>query len=87
MTVKEKINEFAENLSADSVSRGDKWEGHDVYIPVYNKPSFVGLPLIIFVDGEDVRLSTPDEALEYLSATAPQEREIDDLAQLYDIKE
>lgn len=60
------IQQLIEQLSADGVKRGKDWEGYQVYVPVYDKPAYVGLPLVILVSDDETRLSTPEEALEYL---------------------
>ena len=64
--MEEKILEFIEDLQADSYKEGISWKGFKVYIPEYKNNPAIGLPYVILVKGEEVRLSTPEESLEYL---------------------
>lgn len=65
----EKIKAFAKEQGYDDVLYLDKWRGYDAYEPVFNgdEVSIVGLPLIILVKGDVVRMSTADEAFEQLN--------------------
>ena len=64
---KKLLNEAMEALGADSCKRGKNWNGYEVYIPVYvNGGYVVGLPLVVLVKDGDVRISTEEEAYEYL---------------------
>lgn len=60
------LEQLIEQLSADGVKRGKDWKDYHVYVPVYKESSFVGLPLVILVSPSETRLSTLEEALEYL---------------------
>lgn len=64
--MKSKIQELMKALHADGIKRGVSWKGYKVYKPTYNKEVFLGLPYVIFEKGEEIRLSTPEESLEYL---------------------
>lgn len=64
--VKERVEEATAALSAKKYRSGAKWNGYDVYIPEYDQFSYVGLPFIVLVRGDEVRISTEDEAFEYL---------------------
>lgn len=65
----EKIKTFAKEQGYDNAVYLGKWRGYDVYEPVFNgdEVSIVGLPLIILVKGDVVRMSTVDEAFEQLN--------------------
>ena len=56
-------------LGANTYRIGKEWKNMRVYIPVYSKKSFVGLPVVIFDDGKELRLSTAEEALDYINNT------------------
>lgn len=78
------ILRVVKKLGASSYKEGKEWNGHKVYVPVYSKMSYVGLPLVIFDDDGELRLSTPEEALDYINATTifdeegdPEEETID----------
>lgn len=65
----ELIEDFMEELIADDYKKGPNWKGYEVYEPIHFKPITIGYPLVVFVKGEDVRLSTPEESLAYLNYT------------------
>lgn len=62
-----KIKQLLNQLSADKAEKGKEWKGYEVYVPVYSQPALVGLPLVILVKGNEQRISTPEESLEYLA--------------------
>lgn len=65
----EEIKAFAKKQGYDNVLYLEKWKGFDVYEPVFDgdEPSFVGVPLVILVKGDTVRMSTVEEAFEQLN--------------------
>ena len=66
--LKDEIDDIMETeLLADSYKRGVDWKGYQVYIPVYNKFITIGLPFVVMVKDGTVRISTGDEATEYLN--------------------
>lgn len=74
---REKVLNFARKQGYDKVEYSGKWRGYDVYTPEVDygtekEPAIIGLPLIILVKGNEIRLSTPDEAFAYLD-TLPDE--------------
>ena len=64
--MKEKIQEIVKGLQADGVKLGKPFNGYTVYVPYYNKPVIIGYPYVILVKGSEVRLSSPEESLDYL---------------------
>lgn len=62
----ETIREVLEELGTDKAYRDIDYKGYEVYNPVYPTGACVGLPLVIFKKGHEVRISTPSEALAYL---------------------
>lgn len=54
-----------------SIERRPDWRGYEVYEPVYEEkngyPPAIGLPYVILVKGEAIRMSTTNEALEWLA--------------------
>ena len=69
MTETDKILEVVKQMGAETYKQGKEWNGNKVYVPVYARTSYVGLPLVIFEDENGLRLSTPDEAIDYVNAT------------------
>lgn len=67
---KEKIIEFAKQQGYIDVLFLCKWNGYDCYEPLFNEDrddvSYIGLPFMIMVKGEIIRLSTSDEALKQI---------------------
>ena len=56
------IEKFAKLQGFDKIEPAGKWRGYNVYKPVYEEEVTVGLPLVILVKGNNIRMSTPDEA-------------------------
>lgn len=69
MTI-ETVKKFAKKQGYDSVKKGKPWNGFEVYEPLFSgkDTAFVGLPLVILVKGEKIRMSTADEALRILDS-------------------
>lgn len=70
---KEKILNFAKEKGYDNVEYAGKWRGYEVYKPgvdygTEKEPAIIGLPLIILVKGNEIKLSTVDEAFAYLDS-------------------
>lgn len=64
---KDKIIEFAKKNGYDDVEPLGKWREFDCYEPIFDgtseeEPAIVGLPLIILVNGDEIRMSTEEEA-------------------------
>lgn len=61
------VLQFAKDNGYCKVKKAGKWRGYQVYIPLYEVDySCIGLPLIILVKGNKIRLSTPEEAFDYM---------------------
>ena len=64
-TVKRRMRE----IGAYTYKLGEEWNGYKVYEPVYKEPVYIGFPLVVLVKDGKVRVSTGDEALDYLAYT------------------
>ena len=53
-------------LGAKAYKEGKPWCGYKVYLPVYEGNPVIGIPYVVLQSEEEVRLCTPDEAMEYL---------------------
>ena len=64
-----KILDFAINNGYSAISYLGKWRDYEIYEPIIkpNEESFVGLPLTIMVKGAEIRMSTPNEAMEQIN--------------------
>jgi len=65
------IIKFAKQQGYDKISYIGKWKGCEVYEPMfdYDGVSFVGLPLIILVKKNEIRMATPKESLQQINDT------------------
>jgi hypothetical protein len=66
-----KVIEFARKHGYDTAQKLDPWNGFEVYEPIIagDEIAIVGLPLLILVKGNKIRMSTGDEALRHLDET------------------
>ena len=60
------IKELIKDLGGCDYKRGVDWKGYKVYIPQYEGNPCIGLPYVVLKKGEDIRISTPEESLDYL---------------------
>lgn len=66
---REKNLQFAKQNGYNDVIYLAKWRGFDCYEPVFSDSgefSIIGLPLMIMVKGETIRMSTPEESLQQI---------------------
>jgi len=47
----------------------EPWNGYDVYLPLigYDGPYTTGLPYVILVNGDEIRMSTVDETWKWMA--------------------
>lgn len=64
--MEETVKELIAQLGAKQYKKGKEFKGYEVYVPVYAKMAYIGLPLVVLVKGNEARISTGDEALDYL---------------------
>lgn len=62
----EKVKSLLKQLGTNYASKGEDFNGYEVYIPEYSGDPAIGLPLVVMQKGDEVRISTPAECLEYL---------------------
>ena len=62
------IKETIRDLGATKYKKGE-WNGYEVYEPVYRENIYIGLPLVVLVKDGKARVSTGEEALDYLAYT------------------
>lgn len=65
-----KIAEFAKEQGYDNAVYIGRWKEYDVYEPVTDQEetAYTGVPLVILVQGDTVRMSTVDEAYAQLDS-------------------
>lgn len=76
----DKIVAFANGQGYDGASPLGKWREYDVYEPTFEgtneeAPAFVGPPLIILVKGNEIRMSTEEEAFQQMDETSDEDDE------------
>ena len=71
MNIKQ-VKAFAKEQGYKDVKYIDKWRGFDVYEPIYSDTediAYIGLPYVILVKGDNIRMSTEEEAFAFLDDT------------------
>lgn len=66
------IDKFAKEQGYEKAEYLCEWRGYKCYEPIMDEEeiSFVGLPLLILVDDNDnIRMSTPEEAMQQIDET------------------
>ena len=72
-----KANVYAKEMGYEKAFFRLKWNGYDVYEPVYSKElSYIGLPLMILEKNGKFRMTTPEEAFDILDITADLDEKI-----------
>jgi len=63
-----KVMQFAKEQGYKTAEPIGSWRGYDIYEPIYSKDevSYIGLPLMIMVKEDEIRMSTDDEALQQI---------------------
>ncbi len=66
------VEAFAKKQGYETVNPLEPWRGYDVYEPVENdgEIAYIGTPMIILVKGNEIRMSTLEEAYQQLKETA-----------------
>lgn len=77
---KDKIIAFAKEQGYDSIAPLGKWREYECYEPIFDgstedEPAIVGPPLIILVKGDEIRMSTEEEAFQQMDETDTDEIE------------
>lgn len=64
------VKKFAIKQGYDDAVPLGKWKGYDTYEPIFtgDEVSIIGVPLLILVKGETIRMSTIEEAFEQLNS-------------------
>lgn len=60
-----RVTEFAKSKGFTGAEYLKKWNGYECYEPTMGDSDyFTGLPIVIMVKGEEIRMSTPKEAMQ-----------------------
>lgn len=62
----EKAKKLIAELGAKRARKGKDFMGYEVFIPQYNGNPKIGLPLVVLQKGDEARISTNKEAMDYL---------------------
>ncbi len=59
------ILDFAKKKGYDNIQFLKKWNGYECYEPLFDNVEilFIGLPLVIMVKGNEIRMSTIEECM------------------------
>ena len=71
MNSKKIARAYAKSVGYDGVEYLGTYQDKEVFNPTYDRDdtAFVGAPLVIFVENGEARMSTADEAFEFLDHT------------------
>lgn len=71
----EEVKKFAEENGYATAYKLDPWNGYEVYEPIMDEGaiSYTGVPLIILVKGDEIRMSTPEEAYKQIEDMSKEE--------------
>lgn len=69
----DELKNLIDELMGDGYREGPQWNGYRVYIPTYNQPMYIGLPLVVLEKDGEYRISTDEEAMQYLSVSTDTE--------------
>lgn len=63
------VTDFSKEMGYEGAEFLHVWRGYRCYRPVIDDPDgAIGLPLIILKKGREIRMSTPEEALDHFDA-------------------
>lgn len=75
-TKKKSLEQFKKEMGAKSLRGPITWNGYEVYVPEYNGSPKIGPPWVILKKGDKVRISTYDEAFDFLDWELEQDPKI-----------
>jgi len=77
------VIEYAKQCGYDSAKYDRTWNNYQVYQPIYNNSCFTGVPYIILEQDGKCRMSTIQEAYDYLNYVNPiDSREAEELKKI-----
>lgn len=62
----EKVLAELKKLGTEDAEKCPDFNGYEVFKPVYRGDPTIGLPLIVLKKGDEVRISTEDEAIDFI---------------------
>lgn len=67
----EKVIKFAKENGYETAERVKDWNGYECYEPIFDRKEIaeVGPPLLILVKGDEIRMSTVEEAFQQIDET------------------
>lgn len=61
---KEEIKELIEELGTKKYRKLGRWHQYEVYEPIFEKTVYIGEPIVVLVNDDEIRYSTYDESFE-----------------------
>lgn len=62
----DKVKQFAIKQGYSEIKKLENWNGYEVYEPIMGEDAIIGIPLVIMVKGNNIRMSSIEEAFRYM---------------------
>ena len=62
----DKVKQFAIKQGYNDIKKLENWNGYEVYEPIMGEDAIIGIPLVIMVKGNNIRMSSIEEAFRYM---------------------
>ena len=62
----DKVKQFAIKQGYNEIKKLENWNGYEVYEPIMGEDAIIGIPLVIMVKGNNIRMSSIEEAFRYM---------------------
>ena len=62
----DKVMEYAKSKGYNDIRQLESWNGYEIFEPILHEDAIIGIPFVIMVKGNNIRMSTPKETFEYM---------------------
>ena len=62
----DKVKQFAIKQGYKDIKKLENWNGYEIYEPIMGEDAIIGIPLVIMVKGNNIRMSSIEEAFRYM---------------------
>lgn len=59
--------EYAKSKGYNDIRKLESWKGYEIYEPILYEDAIIGIPFVIMVKGNNIRMSTINETFEYMN--------------------
>ena len=64
----DKVIEYAKSKGYNDIRQLESWKGYEIYEPILlHEDAIIGIPFVIMVKGNNIRMSTINETFEYMN--------------------